>query len=260
VDRNEVILVGRLAGGAEKKAMPSGSTLTIWRVIVRRPARRRGGHVDTIKCVTFDAEVSAVVTRWSPGDVVEVVGALRRRFFGKGDGKSNSYEVEARTVRLLERPSVPPKGTAVATGSVPPPARAFQATPVSVAPSEAAAAPVLAAVPMVTSDAASASVVSSDAVPVSEDPRVVAAKSAPTALPDVVSASVPPAGALPQGALPPAAITALPAAPHPRSTPVGPADPDDTDVPRRDTGPFRWGVRRPLGALVARARPVARRG
>lgn len=87
--------------------MPSGASLTIWRVIVRRPARRRGGQVDTIKCVTFDAEVSAVVAEWSPGDVIEVVGALRRRFFGKGGDKTNSYEVEARTVRLLARSTVP---------------------------------------------------------------------------------------------------------------------------------------------------------
>ncbi|GAA2806756.1 hypothetical protein [Nonomuraea dietziae] len=50
MDRNDVTLVGRLSASPDERAMPSGDTLTKWRIIVRRrPLVRRGGFVDTIQ-------------------------------------------------------------------------------------------------------------------------------------------------------------------------------------------------------------------
>ncbi|MFD1939317.1 single-stranded DNA-binding protein [Nonomuraea mangrovi] len=102
MDRNEVTLVGRLSAKPEERPMPSGDTLTKWRIIVRRrPRARRGGLVDTIQCVTFDPEVAAAVTRMAPREGMEVRGALRCRIYGPPVAKSWRYEVEVHSVVLV---------------------------------------------------------------------------------------------------------------------------------------------------------------
>ncbi|MGW5683433.1 single-stranded DNA-binding protein [Nonomuraea sp. NPDC003754] len=99
MDRNEVTLVGRLSAAPEERPMPSGDTLTKWRVIVRRrPRGRRGGLVDTIQCVTFDPEVASLVAGMAPRAEMEVRGALRCRIYGPQAGKNWRYEVEAHSV------------------------------------------------------------------------------------------------------------------------------------------------------------------
>ncbi|MER5326575.1 single-stranded DNA-binding protein [Streptosporangium roseum] len=103
MDRNEVVLVGRLPEAVRIRSLQSGSTLGSWRVIVRRQQRGRGTRVDTIPCVSFEPEVTVVVAEWLPDDMVEVVGSLRRRWWGSEESKSSGYEVEVRSVRRLER-------------------------------------------------------------------------------------------------------------------------------------------------------------
>ncbi|MFD8561480.1 single-stranded DNA-binding protein [Streptosporangium canum] len=103
MDRNEVVLVGRLPEAVRIRSLQSGSTLGSWRVIVRRQQRGRGTRVDTIPCVSFEPEVTVVVAEWLPDDMVEVVGSLRRRWWGSEGSKSSGYEVEVRSVRRLER-------------------------------------------------------------------------------------------------------------------------------------------------------------
>ncbi|MET7463960.1 single-stranded DNA-binding protein [Nonomuraea sp. NPDC005501] len=96
VDRNEVVLVGRLSAAAEIKRLPSGDTLTRWRVAVRRdrPHPKGGVMTDSIPCVTFDAATAAVVRELKPDDPLEVRGAFRCRIFGPSSGKIWRYEVE----------------------------------------------------------------------------------------------------------------------------------------------------------------------
>ncbi|GLW08385.1 hypothetical protein Misp01_35150 [Microtetraspora sp. NBRC 13810] len=101
MDRNEVTLVGRMSAAAEDRSRAGGTTLTTWRLIVRR----RAAVVDVIDCVTFDPELAAAVARRRPGDVIEVTGALRRRFFNTGQGKVSTYSVEAAGVRVVDRPA-----------------------------------------------------------------------------------------------------------------------------------------------------------
>ncbi|MER5644270.1 hypothetical protein [Streptosporangium sp. NPDC002524] len=103
MDRNEVILVGRLPEAAHIRLLPSGSRLGTWRLIVRRQHRGRGARVDTIPCASFELEVIEAVAGWLPDDIVEVTGSLRRRWWGSEGSKSSGYEVEVCSVRRLER-------------------------------------------------------------------------------------------------------------------------------------------------------------
>ncbi|WP_397334445.1 single-stranded DNA-binding protein [Nonomuraea sp. 3-1Str] len=90
------MLVGRLSAAAEVKRLPSGDTLTRWRVAVRRdrPHPKGGVMTDSIPCVTFDAATAAVVRELKPDDPLEVRGAFRCRIFGPSSGKIWRYEVE----------------------------------------------------------------------------------------------------------------------------------------------------------------------
>jgi single-strand DNA-binding protein len=110
--RNEVCLSGRLAAAAEERALPSGDVLVSFRVVVARPAgraprRERSPTVDTIDCVVWRASVRRTVLGWAAGDVVEVTGALRRRFWRSGAGAASRTEVEVLRARRLARPAAP---------------------------------------------------------------------------------------------------------------------------------------------------------
>ncbi len=108
--RNEVVLAGRLAADAEERELPSGDQIVTLRVIVprkgghrRRAAPEGGGprpvSVDTIDVVCWTAATRRAALRLRAGDVIEVEGALRRRFFGGPTGRQSRYEVEAAALR-----------------------------------------------------------------------------------------------------------------------------------------------------------------
>lgn len=103
--RNEVVLVGRLSAVPEERVLPSGDPLVTWRLVVRRPATARDGAptIDTLDCAAFRADVRRVASRWSAGDVVEVSGALRRRFWRGPAGASSRTEVEVAAARRVVR-------------------------------------------------------------------------------------------------------------------------------------------------------------
>lgn len=108
--RNEVALRGRVAAAAEERELPSGDRIAVLRVVVPRPparGRRRAGEparratVDTIDVVCWTAATRRAALRLQGDDVVEVAGALRRRFFGAAGGRQSRYEVEAEVVRRV---------------------------------------------------------------------------------------------------------------------------------------------------------------
>ena len=107
--RNEVLLVGRLAAGAEERTLPSGDVLCVWRLVVRRPSERgsraiaRAPGVDTLDCVSWRANVRRSASGWQSGDLVEVAGSLRRRFWRAGSATASRYEVEVRSARRVRR-------------------------------------------------------------------------------------------------------------------------------------------------------------
>ncbi|WP_432922548.1 single-stranded DNA-binding protein [Microbispora sp. CA-135349] len=101
--RNEVVLVGRLSMEPVHRELPSGAPLTQWRLAVRRPGGRPGHQrSDAIECATFDNSVRDMLTGWQLDDLVEVEGALRRRWWRGG----SRYEIEVRTARRIE-PAAP---------------------------------------------------------------------------------------------------------------------------------------------------------
>ena len=101
---NEVRLVGRLSRPPEERVLPSGDTVWTFRVVVDRP---RGGQsrqsVDALECAAWSPRTRRSVSRWAEGDVVEVTGALRRRFFRTGAGAASRVEVEMIAGRLIRR-------------------------------------------------------------------------------------------------------------------------------------------------------------
>ncbi|MFC7099074.1 single-stranded DNA-binding protein [Nonomuraea rubra] len=103
VDRNEVLLVGRLSAPAEEHPLPSGDTLTKWRIIVRRRRHRRGATLsDSVPCITFNPDVAAVVRALKPREYIEVTGSFRCRVYGPSTGKTWRYEVEVSTAKPCE--------------------------------------------------------------------------------------------------------------------------------------------------------------
>ena len=106
--RNEVLLVGRLAAAPEERELPSGDVITTFRLVVertgpRRPAVGRQVTQDTLECIGWTASARRAAGSLSAGDVLEVRGALRRRFWRGRTGPTSRYEVEVERVRRLAR-------------------------------------------------------------------------------------------------------------------------------------------------------------
>ncbi|MEU0315995.1 single-stranded DNA-binding protein [Nocardioides sp. NPDC006273] len=103
---NEVRLIGRLSLAAEERELPSGDQLTAFRVVVNRPRDKRRGsrvQIDALECHTWIARVRRAAMTWQVGDVVEVNGSLRRRFFKTGGRLQSMTEVEVLSARRVSR-------------------------------------------------------------------------------------------------------------------------------------------------------------
>jgi single-strand DNA-binding protein len=95
--RNEVVVCGRLSATAVTKELPSGDEIVNWRLVVDRPMSDGSRKVDLVDCTTFGARVRRQAVGWSEGDVIEVVGSLRRRFWRGAGGLQSRCEVEVDT-------------------------------------------------------------------------------------------------------------------------------------------------------------------
>lgn len=109
--RNEVALRGRVTSAPVVKELPSGSEVVTVRLsVVREQTPMTAGSratSDWLDCSAWSPRCRRTVQRWRPGDVVEVEGALRRRF-PRGGGVSR-VEVEVLGARLVTRPREPPR-------------------------------------------------------------------------------------------------------------------------------------------------------
>jgi single-strand DNA-binding protein len=105
--RNSVALRGRVSTAPLERALPSGDTIVTFRMVVTRersPMTAKSRQVsDWVDCVAWGARVRRSVGSWRVGDVVEVEGALRRRFFRMDTRTSTRVEVEVLTGRVVER-------------------------------------------------------------------------------------------------------------------------------------------------------------
>ena len=107
---NEVLLCGRVSTAPERRELPSGTTILTLRVSVpRSPSPMVKGSKqgsDWVDCVAWGARQRRQVTGWVVGDVVEVRGALRRRFYRGGTGTAMRLEVEVLGGRRVTRATV----------------------------------------------------------------------------------------------------------------------------------------------------------
>jgi single-strand DNA-binding protein len=104
---NEVRLLGRLAADPRLRELPSGDTVWNLRVVVERrvlPGKDKPRQrVDSLECAVWAGRLKKQVEKWEAGDVVEVDGALRRRFFRAGGATASRVEVELTGGRIIRR-------------------------------------------------------------------------------------------------------------------------------------------------------------
>lgn len=96
---NEVRLVGRLSALPDPRELPSGDVVVLLRLVVTRAPTQRKQQVDTIDVACWTPMTRRATSRLDVDDVVEVDGALRRRFYKAGSVTQSRYEVEAVRVR-----------------------------------------------------------------------------------------------------------------------------------------------------------------
>jgi single-strand DNA-binding protein len=103
-DVNVVRLVGRLSSPPREVVLPSGDTLCSFRVVVGRPVGHPSSQrVDALECSSVLGRVRRSASAWQVGDVVEVEGAIRRRFFRTPTGAASRVEVEVSSARRVRR-------------------------------------------------------------------------------------------------------------------------------------------------------------
>ncbi len=117
---NRVVLRGRVSTAAEERELPSGTTIVTVRLSVEREATpmttgSRQGH-DWVDCSAWGGRSRRTVAGWRAGDVVELEGALRRRFYRAGGATSTRLEVEILAARTLTRAAAAARGRAAAPG------------------------------------------------------------------------------------------------------------------------------------------------
>ena len=102
---NEVRLVGRISVQPEERILPSGDAMWSFRVVVPRAEGDTGSRqrVDALDCAAWSARSRRSVAGWNADDVVEVHGAVRRRFFNTAAGAASRFEIEMIRGRVIRR-------------------------------------------------------------------------------------------------------------------------------------------------------------
>jgi single-strand DNA-binding protein len=97
--RNEVHVVGRVSADAQPRTLPSGDEIVNCRIVVQSD---RGS--DTLECTAWTARTRRALLTWRKGDVVELEGSVRRRFWRTPAGAPASrYDIEVIKGRRLSR-------------------------------------------------------------------------------------------------------------------------------------------------------------
>ena len=101
---NTVRLVGRLSVEPTETTLPSGTVISNFRVVIDRPPDHGSEQkVDALECTAWTTRVRRSARTWRKGDVVEVEGAIRRRFFATATGRASRVEVEVSSGRMVRR-------------------------------------------------------------------------------------------------------------------------------------------------------------
>jgi single-strand DNA-binding protein len=110
VHANEVRLLGRLSAAPATVELPSGDLLMTFRISVPRASPRgrgtsSGQRVDSVPCTAWAPRLRRSIATWRAGDLVEVEGAVRCRFYQAGGATRSRVEVEASAARIMRRSS-----------------------------------------------------------------------------------------------------------------------------------------------------------
>ena len=116
VHHNEVHIVGRVSSAPEVRALRDGE-LVIWRVAVERPRQpEEPRRSDWLTCTTAEPAPGATAAGLKIGDVVELNGRLRRRFWRSRQGPVTPLEIEVCGVAVLRAVRVTAPRTSAAPG------------------------------------------------------------------------------------------------------------------------------------------------
>ena len=104
---NSVTLRGRVSAAPLQRELPSGDKIVTTRLVMARPPDRASGGSrqvsDWVDCVAWSGRARRSVQSWRVDDVVELEGALRRRFFRTEGSTGSRLEVEVLSGRRVER-------------------------------------------------------------------------------------------------------------------------------------------------------------
>ena len=115
--RNEIVVVGDLTAPVEPRRRADGQEVLTFRVAVRSPATGAGrdaastgsrdpntpGRRDILDCVVSSGAVRRRLETYHPGDVIEMTGSLRHRFWNAAGRVQSRYEIEVDTLKRLGR-------------------------------------------------------------------------------------------------------------------------------------------------------------
>ena len=109
---NDVRLAGRLTGTPAVVELPSGDELVTFRISVPRASPSGANatgvttqRVDSVPCTAWSPRLRRSILTWRAGDLVEVSGAVRCRFYQAGGATRSRVEVEASAARIIRRSS-----------------------------------------------------------------------------------------------------------------------------------------------------------
>ena len=104
---NLVRLRGKVSTPPEERELPSGTSIVTLRLSVPRATTpmTEGSRqtADWVDCAAWGRKVRRTVAGWRAGDVVEVEGALGRRFYRGSAGTATRLEVELLSGRVVTR-------------------------------------------------------------------------------------------------------------------------------------------------------------
>lgn len=104
---NAVRIRGRLGADPTARTLPSGADIVSFRVVITREATvmTRGSRQksDWVDCTAWSSPTRRRAAVWRSGDVVEVVGSLRRRHYRAGETSGSRVEIEMLDGRRVER-------------------------------------------------------------------------------------------------------------------------------------------------------------
>jgi single-strand DNA-binding protein len=100
--RNEVYLVGEITAVPDERTLADGRGVVTFRIEVR--AQTETGHVrDSFDVTVANARTRKAALAWDVGDLVEVEGVVRRKFYRVGAASKPFTVIEAARAKRLRR-------------------------------------------------------------------------------------------------------------------------------------------------------------